>query len=123
MNIYTALIKPDAAPVLVREGFSWGAFIFGPVWLAAHATWVAAALSLLVGVLIMVFAPAPACWVLLGGEALLLGLIAGDARRWSLEHRGYVLLHVMAARDCDEAWLRLLTHRPDLATRFQPEPL
>ena len=57
MKIYTALLKADAEPVLVREGFSWGALIFGPFWLAAHRAWIAAAISLAAYVLIAVLVP------------------------------------------------------------------
>ncbi len=48
MKIYTALLKAGAEPVLVREGFSWGALFLGPFWLAAHRAWVPAAISLAV---------------------------------------------------------------------------
>ncbi len=54
MRFYTAHIRAGAPPVLVREGFSWGALFFGPLWLAAHRAWVAAALSLAAFVLIIV---------------------------------------------------------------------
>ena len=60
MNLYTALLKDDAEPVLVREGFAWGALILGPLWLAAHRAWIAAAISLAAYVLIAVFTPLPA---------------------------------------------------------------
>ena len=51
-----------------------------------------------------------------------MGLTGNDLRRWALEHRGYLLVHVLAASDADEAFMRLLTYRPDLADRFRPEP-
>ena len=54
--------------------------------------------------------------------ALILGLTGNDLRRWSLEHRGYLLVHVVAAVNPDDAFTRLLTRRPDLAVRFRPEP-
>lgn len=123
MRVYTALLKHDAEPVLVPEGFAWGAFILGPLWLALHRAWIAALVSLAAWVLIATLLPAPARFVFLGGEALLLGLVGFDLRRWALEQRGYLLLHVLAGRDQDEAWMRLLARRPDLAARFQPEPL
>ena len=60
MKIYTALLRHDAEPVLVREGFAWGALFFGPFWLFAHRAWIAAAISLAVYVLIAALAPQPA---------------------------------------------------------------
>ena len=122
MKTYIALLKPDAEPVLLKEGFSWGGLIFGPVWLGAHRAWIATAISLAAYVVIAVAAPALAGWILAFGVALLLGLTGNDLRRWALEHRGYLLVHVLAARGKDEAWLRLLNHRPDLAARFRPDP-
>jgi hypothetical protein len=122
VKIYTALLKADAEPVLVKEGFSWGALIFGPLWLAAHRAWIAAAISLAACVLITVLVPEPAGAILLVAVALILGLTGNDLRRWALENRGYLLVHVLAANGGDEAFTRLLSYRPDLAARFRPEP-
>jgi hypothetical protein len=122
VKIYTALLKHDAEPVLVREGFSWGALFFGPIWLAAHRAWIAAAVTLAAYVLIAVFAPTPAATILIAGLALILGFTGQDLRRWALEWRGYLLAHVLAARDRDEAFMRLLVLRPDLTARYRPEP-
>jgi hypothetical protein len=123
VKTYTALLKSDAEPVLVREGFSWGALIFGPLWLAAHRAWIAAAISLAAIVLIVALAPKPASGILMAGLALILGLTGNDMRRWALENRGYLLVHVLAAGNRDDAFTRLLTHRPDMAARFRPDPV
>jgi hypothetical protein len=123
VKIYTALLKSDAEPVLVQEGFSWGALILGPLWLAAHRCWIAAAISLAAYALLLTFAPPPAIAILAAGLALLLGLTGNDLRRVALENRGYLLVHVLAAGSQDDAFSRLMTHRPDLAVRFRPEPV
>jgi hypothetical protein len=122
VKIYTALLKANAEPVLVREGFAWGALILGPLWLAAHRAWIAAAISLAVYVLIAALAPQPAGGILAAAVALILGLTGNDLRRWALENRGYLLVHVLSAGNRDDAFTRLLTYRPDLAARFRPEP-
>ena len=122
MTFYTAHLKPDAEPVLVKEGFSWGALVFGPLWLAAHRAWMAAAFALASYVLIAVLIPAPASRILVLGLAVLVGLTGRDLCRWTLQQRGYLLTHVVAARDPEDALLRLMTHRPDLANRYWPEP-
>ena len=123
MRIWTAHIPKSRAPVLVREGFSWGALFFGPVWLAVHRAWIAAVLSLVGTVLIVVLANGRCLAALLVGLMLLLGLTGHDLRRWSLDHRGYLLAQVIAARDELEALERLLTRRPDLKGSFlPPEP-
>jgi hypothetical protein len=122
VTIYTALLKHDAEPVLVREGFAWGALFFGPVWLATHRVWIAAAITLAAYVLIAVLAPPTAAVILAAGLALLLGFTGQDLRRWALEWRGYLLAHILAARDRDDAFMRLLVLRPDLTARYRPEP-
>lgn len=123
MKTYIALLKKDAEPVLVREGFSWGALFFGPLWLAAHRAWIAAAITLAAYVLLAALVPEPAGFILALGLTLILGLTGNDLRRWALEHRGYLLVHVLAARGRDEAWLRLMNHRPELAARYRPAPV
>jgi hypothetical protein len=122
VRTYTALLRADAEPVLVKEGFSWGALIFGPLWLAVHRAWIAAAISLAACVLLAALAPRPGGIILTAGLALILGLTGNDLRRWALEHRGYLLVHVLAAGSQDDAFTRLLTHRPDLSVRLRPEP-
>jgi hypothetical protein len=123
VKLYTALLKDDAQPVLVSEGFAWGGLILGPLWLAAHRAWIAASISLAAYVLILVFAPLPAAVVLAAGLAVILGLTGNDLRRWALENRGYLLVHVVAAGSRDDAFRRLLTYRPDLVARYRPEPV
>jgi hypothetical protein len=123
MRIYTALLKHDAEPVLVREGFAWGGLFFGPLWLAAHRAWIPAAVSLAAYVLIAALVPRSAGMILSLGLALILGFTGEDLRRWALEWRGYLLVHVFAAINRDDAFMRLMVLRPDLAARYRPEPV
>jgi hypothetical protein len=120
VKFWTAHIRSGAAPVLVREGFSWGALIFGPLWLAVHRAWIAAVLSLAAFVLIVVLAGDGIAAALLATLILLLGLSGHDIHRWSLDHRGYLLSQVLVARDELEATERLLERRPDLKGSFLP---
>lgn len=120
MKFWTAHIRAGAAPVLVREGFSWGALLFGPLWFAAHRAWIAAALSLAAAILIIVLAKDGVSAVLLTAFVVLLGLSGHDLHRWSLDHRGYLLSQVVTARDELEALERLLERRPDLKGSYLP---
>jgi len=120
VKFWTAHIRAGATPVLVREGFSWGALIFGPIWLAAHRAWIAAALSLAAFILIVVLANDGIAAALLATLVVLLGLSGHDLRRWSLDLRGYLLAQVVVARDELEALERLLERRPDLKGSFLP---
>jgi hypothetical protein len=120
VRFWTAHLRADAEPILVREGFSWGALLFGPFWLALHAAWIPAALTFAAWVLVRVVAPEPLATILCLALGLFLGLTGNDLRRWSIEHRRYLLGNVIAARDEAEALGRLLSARPDLAGRFMP---
>ena len=116
MTSWTAHLKPGRDPVLVREGFSWGALFFGPLWFAAQRAWIPAALHLALLVLVPALIRPPYAGITLTAVAVLAGLMGRDLVRWTLERRGYVLAHVLAARDEDGALARLLTYRPEVAT-------
>jgi hypothetical protein len=120
VKFWTAHVRTGAAPEVVREGFSWGALIFGPLWLAAHRAWIAAVLTLVAWVLIIVLTQDGVPAALLTTVIVLLGLSGHDLRRWSLEHRGYLLAQVVVARNELEALGRLLERRPDLRGSFLP---
>ncbi|HEY1935333.1 MAG TPA: DUF2628 domain-containing protein [Acetobacteraceae bacterium] len=120
MTFWTAHIRSGHPPALVREGFSWGAFCFGPIWLAAHRAWVPAALALAAFILILALVSAPDRGLLLLALAIVLGLSGQDLRRWSMQHRGFTLAQVVVARSEPEALGVLLSRRPDLTGSFLP---
>ena len=120
MKFWTAHIRVGVPPVLVREGFSWGALFFGPLWLAAHRVWIPALLTAAATVFIVVLAQSGTAVVLLLALILLLGLSGHDLRRWSLDHRGYLLAQVIAAPSETAALGQLLNRRPDVRSGFMP---
>jgi hypothetical protein len=117
VRFWTAHIRDGAVPILVREGFSWGGLVFGPFWLLAHQAWVPALLSFAAAIVFLML-PGGASVVLSVGLAVFLGLTGHDLCRWSIEHRGFALVYVLAARNEAEAFGRLLNARPDLARRM-----
>jgi hypothetical protein len=114
MRIYTAHTRARSAPVLLREGFAWGALVFGPLWLLARGVWVAGGLSLAAWILVAVLVPRAAVGPVLLVLHWALGVFGQDLRRWSLAQSGYLLVHVVAAPNQDMALARLLDRRPDL---------
>ena len=116
MRIWTAHLHPARPPVLVPEGWSWGAAAFGPFWLLAHRAWVPGALVLAAVVILNLAVPGALRPVLVLGFFLLLGLLGRDLLRWALDRRGYAMQHVVAAPDGDAALLRLLDARGDLVS-------
>jgi len=120
VKFWTGHVRSGTAPVLVREGFAWGAFLFGPLWLALHRAWVPAALALVAGILILALAPGATAIALILALALWLGASGHDLRRWSMRQRGFTLFQVIAAHNETDAFARLLERRPDLAGSFLP---
>jgi Protein of unknown function (DUF2628) len=117
VKIWTAHEKPNAQTVLVREGFSFAALIFGPLWLVAHRAWLPAGAAVLLTLLILLLSHPPASIVLILGLAVLLGFSGWDLVRWSVARRGYLMSNIVTGRNEDEANYRLLAARPDLVDR------
>ncbi len=130
MRVWTVHVPPPSAdaaasgrrpgpraPVLVREGFSWGAFLFGPFWLLLRGLWLEALLWLVAVAAAALLVPAFVS-VALPVLQFLLGCHARDLRRRALARRGYAQAHVVAERDEERALARLLAARPDLAAAW-----
>ena len=123
MRVWTVHVPPAAdragrpsrrPPVMVREGFSWGAFLFGPFWLLAHRLWLPALLWFVAAAAAVLLASIGGA-LALPALQFLLGCHARDLRRRALARRGYALAHVVAERDEERALARLVAARPDLA--------
>jgi hypothetical protein len=118
MRVYTAHLRPGQMPRLVREGFSLGAFLFGPLWLFAHRAWVAGIIAAAVlAILLQLNAAMPASPVpglLLLAYAALLGFNGRDLQRWALARRGFAETYVLAAGNEETAFARLLARDPAL---------
>jgi hypothetical protein len=94
--------------VFVRDGFSFWAFVFGPVWLLYRRLWLA-----LVGYIVLSIAVAVALsWLHAGFGtrsivvlliAALMGLEAASLRRWTFSRRTWRLLDVVVADDEEAA--------------------
>jgi hypothetical protein len=124
MNTWTAHLKRDAEPVLIKEGFSWGAFFLGPIWLAVHRAWVPAAICLAAYLLVLFLIPIAALPIVALAISWLVGLSGHDLRRWSFSHRGFLETYVLIARSESDALGRLLADRQDLVGRFSlPGPV
>ena len=110
MKSWTVFTAPDRQPVLLAEGLSLGAFVFGPLWLAADHYWTMALLTLVVEVAVIMEAPPWGLWL----YAVLFCVLGRDLKRLWLGWRGYELTDVVLAGSEDDAFARLLDHRPNL---------
>src|SRR2546421_9483607 len=140
MRTYTIHERPDPAAdrvdraeglVFVKDGFSWAAALFAPIWLLVHRLW----LPLLGYVVVSGAFQLPRLlvtfdqrWLGLAAFALnlLIGLEADTLRRWGLERRGWHTVGTVTgqtAAECErrffDAWLPA---QPILAAGAQSWP-
>jgi hypothetical protein len=115
MSVYTVHEPPSRAGAaaverfaFVRDGFSWWAFLFAPLWMLRHRMWL-----VLIGYVVIVGAievpvklsgaPASAASVIGLLLGLLVGLEAGTLRRFTLNRRGWKNLAVVSGDDLEDA--------------------
>ncbi|MGZ5827410.1 MAG: DUF2628 domain-containing protein [Xanthobacteraceae bacterium] len=99
----------------VRDGFSWGAFIFGLIWMLWHRLWLVSFLfAILVGAIAAVAATTQlptgvmiVVWLLL---KLLVGLEASTLRRWTLQRRRWRDMGTVVADNLQMAERRFFDH-------------
>ena len=112
--------EPDVA--LVRDNFSWLAFIFTGFWFFAHRNWregilVFLALIILSGIVSSLGLEEPLGSMLLVLFAFSVGLFAPDLRRRALARAGYVPEGVIAGHGIREAEARYFQSRAEVENR------
>jgi uncharacterized protein DUF2628 len=127
MAVYTVhqppLKKYEAAPdperfAFVRDGFSFWAFLFGPLWMLRHRMWLAfigyivVAVAMQLGLRVVGASGGAATFAALM-LALLVGMEAGTLRRFTLGRRGWRNVGTIVGSDRDtverrffDAWVR-----------------
>lgn len=97
---------------MIKDGFSWPAFILGPFWLARHrlwkplAIWLGAVLGLSLVMSLIWGADGIGTWIWLGA-ALILGFEAGELRRSGLEEQGYRQVTTISGASEEECEIKL----------------
>lgn len=114
-------LKPNLA--LVKDGFSWPAAIFGFIWALVVGAWdvalVLLAVQLVAGAAVPVLiGDATAQTVVQLGVSVVIGLIANELRRWSLDRRGLFEDAVVTAHDKEEAERRYLDANPYMTSKL-----
>jgi hypothetical protein len=117
MRVYTVHIPADATPgdpaafdkaILVRDGFTFFAFLFTALWFFAHRLWLAGlgvlvvvvAFGILVDQLTLTPLAGIAAHLLIGS---LIGLEASSLRRWTYARRGMPVVDIVTGIDYEEA--------------------
>ena len=137
MRTYTIHEQPDPAAdrldraealVFVKDGFSWAAALFAPLWLLVHRLWwpllgyVGIGAAFQFAQLTMTFDKR---WLGLAAFALnvLIGFEADTLRRWGLERRGWHTVGTVNGKTTDECERRFfdtwLPSQPILAASGQ----
>lgn len=94
--------------VVLKDGFSWGAFFFTVLWFFAHRLWLAglivlaATTALIVGAY-LAGAGIAAVWLAVVLFSILVGLEASSLRRWTLSRHGRPAVDVLSAGSAEEA--------------------
>jgi len=140
MRTYTIHERPHPAAdrvdraeglVFVKDGISWAAALFAPIWLLAHRLWWSLLGYVVVGGALQLAQLTLAFdkrWLGLAVLALhlLIGLEADTLRRWGMERRGWRTVGTVSgktAAECErrffDAWLPA---QPILAATRQSRP-
>jgi len=102
----------------VRDGFSWPAFILGPIWMLFHrlalvvVLWLAVVLVL--GAVIRLFGvPSGTAALVFLLLALLIGLEASTLQSWTLKRRGWREIGIVVADELEAAERRFFDELRD----------
>ena len=120
MRTFTLHLPRDAEPSdqgalaqaeLVKDGFVWGAFLFGFLWFFFHRLWLAGLIVLaaelgLFAILTLIDTDDPAVAAALFLLAVLVGLEANSLRRWTYARRGRPAIDAISADSEEEAALK-----------------
>lgn len=131
LRLYTVHLPPplsdDTTPVLIKEGFSWGACVLGVIWTLWHKLWIETAallaLFLALGVISdFIDLTDPVETAILLAVAVLIGFGGNDWRRESYRRRGYRDAGVVSGPDAENALRRFLDLRAVEGQRPAPAP-
>jgi hypothetical protein len=111
--------------VFLREGFSWGAFLFGALWMIWRRLWLVLVIYVVAASLIefglrRLGIPSQARFMVFFLIALLIGMEAASLRRWTLLRRGWRDRGIVVADDLEMAERRFFDSWS--ATSLPPPP-
>jgi hypothetical protein len=132
MRVFTIYLcetatSPDRDAVIIKEGFCWPAFFFGPFWALYHRMWFACLGIMSAAVLIVIVQSILSVdpltlSALIAGAAALVGFHGNDWRCSALLVRGWKMSGLSAAADRDAAFRRFVDLHPEAMGRTGPYP-
>jgi Protein of unknown function (DUF2628) len=110
MAIYTVHMKDNdtQGAVFIKEGFSWGAFALGPIWLLSKKLWLAlfgfVVLTIIIGLVGIKFGVHPAALSTISLlMSFLLGAEATNLQRWKMSRQKFAPVAVVQGTKQDDA--------------------
>ena len=126
LRVYSVHRRGPAELELVKEGFCWPAFLFGPLWCLARREWLGLlawlVAALVLGAVARLTLPAPVQIAVSLGFSALVGFAANDWRRWRLARAGWRLTDVVAAASLSEAEEKLVQEGRLATPQRAPQP-
>ncbi len=118
-------LDPDRDVRLVKEGFSWLAFVLAFLWALWHRLWLEAAvifaLNAGINLAALELSLDPLSHGALSlGLAAIVGYLGNDMKCRKLARQGFVLAGVASGEDSDAALARFLDDEPALAADLRP---
>lgn len=137
MRVYTVHEMPDPpadrvdraeALRFVREGFSWSAALFSPLWMLVKGLWLALVIYLVAAFLLSVGARSVGLSqemtaVMFLGLHILIGFEADTIERWTLARRGWQMVATITGQDAVDCERRFFDAWLPLQPMLRPETL
>lgn len=124
MRLYSVFLRDHGRDaerdlILVKEGFSWPAFLFTFLWALATRMWWPAiaifAVVMLAGTIVETLGVNETVQALVTiALSLEVGFIGNDIRRWQLDQQGFTEAGVVTGKNKDDA-LRRFLERADIS--------
>jgi hypothetical protein len=116
MKTYSALVKKNSQEevedlILLKEGFSWRAFIFGPLWFLYHKMWMEVAVLIAINFAFALLSKISSDLDKILLEISFLFIVALNANYWlndRLRSKGYEFIGIAFGHDVLSAKLNIL---------------
>ncbi len=118
-----AAVYDEGGFKLVKDGFSWPAFLFAVPWALWHRMWIVAAALVAIQIGLGILPGLAGFGEIAQGAlslamAMAMGFAGADLRDWSLRAGGYQATQVIIAENRDMAERRFLENQPQLTARL-----
>jgi len=114
MHIYSLYVnskRDNVSPVIIREGFSWSATLFGFIWALYHKMWHVAAIMIFIHIVLIGMEEITHYNFILLIQILTIevfGFFATDLQEFTLQKKNYQLKEIVFASSRMEAEMKFL---------------